>query len=81
MPVWLRNFQRKVILNEPLLKMHCYFLMDSFGLSKFDVSVVCTSTSKIQSLNKIYRNMDEPTDVLSFPYHEVLTAIYKQHAL
>lgn len=71
MPVWLRNFQRKVILNEPLLKMHCCFLLNSFGVSQFDVSIVCVTTNKIQHLNKSYRKKDEPTDVLSFPYHEV----------
>lgn len=32
----------------------------------FDVNVILTGSSKIQSLNKAYRNQDKPTDVLSF---------------
>lgn len=34
---------------------------------EYDLSVVFVSKEKIQSLNKQYRNIDEPTDILSFP--------------
>ena len=71
MPIWLKNFQSKVFFNENLLKMHCCFLLNAFGTGKYDISVVCVSTRRIQHLNKTYRRDDTPTDVLSFPYHEV----------
>lgn len=34
---------------------------------EYDLSVVIVSKEKIQSLNKQYRNIDESTDILSFP--------------
>lgn len=34
---------------------------------EYDLSVVFVSKEKIQSLNKQYRNIDAPTDILSFP--------------
>jgi probable rRNA maturation factor len=33
----------------------------------FELSLVFCSAKKIQSLNKIYRNINKPTDILSFP--------------
>lgn len=34
------------------------------------VNLVFVDASSIQNLNKTYRNIDSPTDVLSFHYHE-----------
>lgn len=34
---------------------------------EYDLSVVIVSREKIQALNKQYRNIDAPTDILSFP--------------
>jgi len=34
---------------------------------KYDLSLVFVSAKKIQELNKIYRNINKPTDILSFP--------------
>ena len=33
----------------------------------FELSLVFCSAKKIQNLNKIYRNINKPTDILSFP--------------
>lgn len=71
MPIWLRNFQSRVIFNVPMFKMHCYFLLNAFGVSRYDVSIVCVNNRYIQYLNKTYRQKDTPTDILSFPYYEV----------
>ena len=40
--------------------------------SKFIVSITLTNLENIQKLNKQYRNIDKPTDVLSFPMFEKL---------
>lgn len=37
------------------------------ALTNNDLEVIFTDDSSIQQLNKEYRNIDEPTDVLSFP--------------
>lgn len=71
MSVWLRNFQKAISFNEHLLKLHCGFLMHVLGAGRFDLSVVCVEDGEIRELNRVYRNVDSSTDVLSFPYHEV----------
>lgn len=71
MPIWLKNLQRAVRLNEHLLQFHCTFLLNAARAEKFDVSIACVDNREIRNLNRIYRNINAPTDVLSFPYHEV----------
>ncbi len=36
-----------------------------------DIELVVTTNDEIQQINKAYRNIDKPTDVLSFPYEEM----------
>ncbi len=36
-----------------------------------DIELVVTTNDEIQQINKQYRNIDKPTDVLSFPYEEM----------
>lgn len=69
--MFLRNFQSKVLFNEHLLKLQCGLLLNLLGADRYDISVVCINKEEIQKLNRVYRNEDKPTDVLSFPYHEV----------
>ncbi len=38
--------------------------------SKLYISITLTTPSNIQKINKEYRNIDKPTDVLSFPMFE-----------
>ena len=74
MSVWLRNLQSSVAFNCHLLKLQSTLLLQLLcpGSSKFSVSIVCVDREEIQHLNKVYRRLDQPTDVLSFPYHEVI---------
>jgi len=37
------------------------------GKKKNEVSVHCVGKQKIQTLNRVFRGIDRPTDVLSFP--------------
>lgn len=75
MPIWLRNLQSSVRFREHLLRLQCNFLLNLAGASRYDVSVVCMESEGIRSLNRVYRNVDQPTDVLAFPYHEVCSHI------
>ena len=59
------------MFNESLLRLHCSFLLHAIRAGRFDVSIVCVSDHRIQHYNHNYRGIDKPTDVLSFPYHEV----------
>ncbi|OHE01593.1 MAG: rRNA maturation RNase YbeY [Sulfurimonas sp. RIFOXYD12_FULL_33_39] len=40
-------------------------------LTKKDIELILTDNSEIKEINKIHRNIDKDTDVLSFPYEDV----------
>ncbi|PHQ55588.1 MAG: rRNA maturation RNase YbeY [Sulfurimonas sp.] len=40
-------------------------------LTNKEIELIITSNSEIQSINSEYRNINKPTDVLSFPYEEM----------
>ncbi|MDO8575292.1 MAG: rRNA maturation RNase YbeY [bacterium] len=42
----------------------------------YDLSLNIVGTKKIKELNKKYRNIDEPTDILSFPLDKKTGEIY-----
>lgn len=59
-----------MLVNETSSKIppHDFVAMKDAVLGKeYDLSVVFVSKEKIRDLNKKYRNIDEPTDILSFP--------------
>lgn len=52
-------------VDEPLLKKIANTLTDK------EIELIITNNSEIQEINKAYRAIDKPTDVLSFPYEEM----------
>ncbi len=46
------------------------FEIENLNSKNIYVNVVLTNPQNIQELNKIHRNIDKPTDVLSFPMFE-----------
>jgi len=47
-------------------------VLDILGLDNWELSVFFCSNRYIKKLNAQYRNEDEPTDVLSFPFGETI---------
>jgi len=45
-------------------------MLDAIGKSESSVTIAFVSDSKIRTLNKTFRGIDKPTDVLSFPAEE-----------
>ena len=45
-------------------------MLDALGKSESSVTIAFVSDSKIRTLNKTFRGIDKPTDVLSFPADE-----------
>ncbi|ELR51620.1 hypothetical protein M91_02723 [Bos mutus] len=70
MSLALRNLQRAVPLRRALLRQRLQAVRGALGVRAFDLGVVCVDNRKIQQMNRIYREQDTPTDVLSFPFHE-----------
>lgn len=46
------------------------FQTEKLDKSKMYVNIILTTPEQIQTINKTYRNIDKPTDVLSFPMFE-----------
>lgn len=57
--------QTAYAVNEKLLET---ILQD---LTQKDIELIVTSNEQIQKINKEYRDIDKPTDVLSFSYEEM----------
>lgn len=62
------NLQRTVSVNVPLLEENVKRIKRVMGISKFRVNVWLRSDKMVQRMNKIDRNVDKPTDVLSYSY-------------
>ncbi|WP_457553179.1 rRNA maturation RNase YbeY [Desulfobacula sp.] len=45
-------------------------MLNALGCDAHEISIVITNDQQIQQLNKTYRNLDKPTNVLAFPMQE-----------
>lgn len=71
------NFEKA--LKKPIIMMLREILKDQiFGSIPKDsyLSIAIVDNAEIRKLNKNYRNIDKPTDVLSFPFNESLPKNY-----
>jgi probable rRNA maturation factor len=55
---------------EELLNQVVEHIIEAEGVTADEVSILITNDAEIQGLNVEYRNIDAPTDVLSFPMDE-----------
>ncbi|XP_030642159.1 endoribonuclease YbeY isoform X2 [Chanos chanos] len=74
MGVLLRNLQNVVPLRRARLRKDVETLRHILGIQKFDLGLICVDNARIQRINNVYRKKNVPTDVLSFPFYEVVTA-------
>jgi probable rRNA maturation factor len=44
----------------------------AISLTKKDIELIITDNKEIKEINKLHRNIDKDTDVLSFPYEAML---------
>ena len=58
-------------INIRFLRSIADFSLNFLGKENCEVSIVCDNDSVIRQLNNKYRNIDQPTDVLSFPSGEI----------
>ncbi|KAF6122674.1 ybeY metalloendoribonuclease [Phyllostomus discolor] len=74
MSLVLRNVQRAIPLRRVPLRQRMEIVRSILGVQKFDLGIICVDNKSIQHINRIYREKNFPTDVLSFPFHENLKA-------
>ncbi|VDH97778.1 Hypothetical predicted protein [Mytilus galloprovincialis] len=72
MTLVVKNLQKVVNFNIGLLENHAMLLRRLMDITSFDLGVVCYDNKSIHKLNKTYRDVDESTDVLAFPFIEVM---------
>lgn len=67
----LQNLQKIVPVQRSRLRRDVEILRRIMGIQKFDLGIICVDNRKMQQINLLYRNERSPTDVLSFPLHQV----------
>ena len=66
----IRNLQRKHRIDQELIRDKSKAILSLCGLKNVELSILTVNNQRIQDLNKKYRGIDKPTDVLSFPMGE-----------
>ncbi|XP_045632857.1 endoribonuclease YbeY isoform X1 [Ursus americanus] len=74
MSLVLRNLQRAVPIRRVPLRKRMEIVRSTLGVQKFDLGIICVDNKSIQHINRVYREKNIPTDVLSFPFHENIKA-------
>lgn len=70
----IRQTQRKIDISKKDLENKIKFILTELGYPDFELGVWLTTNKTIQKYNALYRKKNEPTDILSFPYHPELKA-------
>jgi probable rRNA maturation factor len=70
MPVYLSNATRKTGLDFDAIERTVGALLDAVDEHDSSISVSFVRDAKIRELNRTFRGLDKPTDVLSFPLVE-----------
>lgn len=70
MEILLSNEQKICRVNSGQLKERVKIILETLDCRNKEISILIVTDSRIRELNQQYRNIDDPTDVLSFPQHE-----------
>lgn len=61
-------------INLSVIEQDAQTILNELGYADFDLGIELTDLEGIQFFNKTYRQKDQPTDILSFPFHPELKA-------
>lgn len=70
MAIYLSNRQKALPINSGKLRRRLVRLLKALGLSEADLSVTITDDESIRQINREYRGLDAPTNVLAFALEE-----------
>ncbi len=54
------------------LEQNTQIVLETLDYADFDISIILVTPQEMQNYNKKYRDKDKVTDILSFPYHEIV---------
>jgi len=69
--ITIKNRQRKYAFDTQTYQKNAQKALDLLGYSDFDLYILLTTNTTIQSYNRDYRSKDKATDILSFPFHHI----------
>jgi rRNA maturation RNase YbeY len=72
--ITIKNSQRKITVNVKALQRDAQIIFDELNYSDFDLAIQLVSLKKMQEYNCEYREIEKPTDILSFPFYPDLKA-------
>jgi len=61
----------KTLVDTQHLKKDAQRILNLLDYSDYALGIWLATNSEIQKFNKEFRHTDKPTDILSFPYHEI----------
>lgn len=67
--IYIKNTQNKIKIDKKKIIYDIKKILNILGYDEFDISLWITTNRTIQRFNKIFRNINKPTDILSFAYH------------
>ena len=70
MEVLLRNRQRKIKVDLAAIKLVAENILKALNLPQAELSITLVNDKQIRALNRQYRKLDRPTDVLAFSMRE-----------
>lgn len=72
--ITIKNTQRVIVIDIEAIKQQVQHMLSVLKYDDFDLGIWFTTNITIRKYNKMYRNKDKATDILSFPYHAALKA-------
>ncbi|NBO99597.1 MAG: rRNA maturation RNase YbeY [Proteobacteria bacterium] len=69
--ITIKNSQRTIEVDTQKLEQSAQTILKELGYEGYDLGIWLTTNKTIHSYNKTYRKKDKPTDILSFPYHQL----------
>jgi probable rRNA maturation factor len=67
MEILLQNRKNPSRITDQSLRKKTDLILNALGCENCEISIVITDDSDIREINSSYRNIDRPTNVLSFP--------------